>query len=61
MDEDVMGNGRSRYAGDFPSNVSATWRVERRMNDNVLGPRAGGNTRGPAMPHRRGVEKQKGG
>lgn len=56
-----MGNGRSRYAGDFPSNVSATWRVERRMNDNFLGPRAGGNARGPAMPHRRGVEKQKGG
>lgn len=38
MDEDVIGDGRSRYGGDFPSNVSATWLVEGRMNDNFLGP-----------------------
>ena len=63
MDEDVMGNGSSRYAGDFASNASVTRSGEtgkrgEAMRDGFFGPWADGATRGLGWPSHAGEEKK---
>lgn len=54
-----MGNGRSRYAGDFASNVSATGLEERREERHLSWTM---NRQGVmwAMPHQRGIKSERG-
>lgn len=53
-----MGNGRSRYEGDFPSNVSASGPVEERMNDNFSWTLSGWEKRGLVTLRQQGVTSE---
>lgn len=59
MDEEVTGNGRSRYAADFPSNASATWLLEEKDERQVSWTlNRQRDTCGLVTPHRQGVKSK---